>query len=95
MAKFPTFKFRATYYNTQINDQTWLRTYWSDEYNNNVNYIMTDVHQNHQGVEIGIEKVFLASHTIQGAFGYGQFVYKDRPIAQSWQDNNSKKPVYR
>lgn len=90
MAKFPNFKFRATYYNTQISDQTWLRTFWSDEYNNNVNYIMTDVHQNHQGIELGIEKVIFASHTIQGAFGYGQFLYKGRPVAQSWQDNNNK-----
>jgi hypothetical protein len=90
IAKFPTFKFRATYYNTQINDQTWLRSFWSDEFNNNVNYIMTNVHENHQGVEIGVEKILLASHTIQGALGYGQFVYKNRPTAQSWQDNNNK-----
>ncbi|MFO0356965.1 MAG: hypothetical protein ACK50A_08425 [Sphingobacteriaceae bacterium] len=90
MAKFPNFKFRATYYNTLIQDQTWLRTFWSDEFNNNVNYIMTDVHQTHQGIELGVEKVFLAAHTIQAALGYGQFLYKDRPVAQSWQDNNNK-----
>jgi len=90
LAKFPTFKFRATYYNTQINDQTWLRTFWSDEFNNNVNYIMTGVNQNHQGFEIGLEKVFMVSHTIQGAIGYGQFLYKKTPTAQAWQDNNNK-----
>lgn len=89
MAKFPTFKFRATYYNTRISDQTWLRTFWSDEFNNNVNYIMTDVHQNHQGIELGIEKVLFAAHTLQAAFGYGQFLYKGRPIASSYQDNNN------
>jgi hypothetical protein len=50
---------------------------------------MTDVHQTHQGIELGIEKVLFAAHTIQAAFGYGQFLYKDRPVAQSWQDNNN------
>jgi hypothetical protein len=90
MAKYPTFKFRATYYNTTISDQTWLRTFWSDEFNNNVNYIMTNVDQNHQGIEIGIEKNLFVAHTIQAAFGLGQFVYKGQPTAQAWQDNNNK-----
>ncbi len=89
MAKYPAFKLRITYYNTTINDQTWLRTFWSDEFNNNVNYIMTGVNQNHQGVEIGIEKNLFVAHTIQGAFGYGQFLYKGHPTAQVWQDNNA------
>ncbi len=99
MAKFPAFKLRVTTYYTKISDQTWLRSYWHDEFNNMVNYIMTDVDQTHSGIEIGIEKVLFVSHTIQGAFGYGQFVYSNRPIAQAYQDNNSVKlfnnrPVY-
>jgi hypothetical protein len=89
MAKYPAFKFRATYYNTTIRDQIWLRTFWSDEFNNIVNYIMTGVDQNHQGIELGIEKTLFVAHTIQGAFGYGQFLYKGHPTAQAWQDNTS------
>lgn len=91
LAKFPTFKLRATLYYTKISDQTWLRSYWHDEYNNNVNYIMTDVDQTHAGVELGVEKILFVSHTIQGAFGFGQFVYNNRPIAQAYQDNNNVK----
>lgn len=89
LAKYPGFKFRATYYNTQISHQTWLRTFWSDEFNNNVDYIMTNVNQNHNGVEIGIEKTLFTSHVIQGAFGYGQTIYNNNPTAQAWQDNNN------
>lgn len=89
MAKYPSFKFRFTYYNTTISDQIWLRSFWSDEYNNIVNYIMTGVKQNHQGVELGIEKNLFVAHTIQVAFGYGQFLYKGNPTAQCWQDNTS------
>ncbi|MBL7918643.1 MAG: hypothetical protein JNM96_09605 [Bacteroidia bacterium] len=91
LAKFPTFKLRATLYYTKISDQTWLRSYWHDEYNNNVNYIMTDVDQTHAGVELGVEKILFVSHTIQGAFGFGQFVYNNRPTAQAYQDNNNVK----
>lgn len=89
LVKYPGFKVRATLYHTQIKDQIWLRSYWNDLYNNNVNYIMTGVDQTHQGVELGIEKTLFTSHVIQGAFGYGQFLYSNRPTAQSWQDNNN------
>lgn len=90
LAKYPTFKFRATVYNTNISNQTWLRTFWSDEFNNNVDYIMTNVDQNHYGIEIGLEKNMFVAHTFQGAFGLGRFTYKGLPTAQAWQDNNNK-----
>jgi hypothetical protein len=89
LIKFPTLKVRATYYYNQINNQTQLRTYWHDLFNNNVNYILTGLDQTHQGVELGIEKVLFTSHVVQAAVGYGNFYYTNRPTAQAWQDNNS------
>lgn len=89
LIKSPTFKVKATYYYSQIKNQTWLRTFWYDTYNNNVNLIMTDVDQTHQGIELGVEKKIFISHVLQGAFGYGQFLYSNRPALQAWQDNNS------
>jgi hypothetical protein len=89
LIKYPTIKFRLTYYYTQINNQTWVRSFWSDLYNNNVNYIMTDVDQNNSGVELGVEKTFFTSHVVQGAFNYGMNIYTSRPVAQAWQDNNA------
>jgi hypothetical protein len=89
MIKYPTFKVRLTYYYTQINNQTWLRTYWNDNFNNNVNLIMRGLNQNHQGVELGIEKTIAISHVVQAAFGYGQFLYTNRPTLDAWQDNNN------
>jgi hypothetical protein len=87
--RYPGLKIRATYYYTQINNQTWVRTFWSDLYNNNVNLIMRGVNETHQGVELGIEKTLFTSHVLQGAFGYGQFIYTNRPKLDAWQDNNS------
>jgi hypothetical protein len=79
---------RFTWYYTQINNQTWVRTYWNDSYNNNVNLIMRGVNQTHQGIELGLEKTLAISHVIQGVIGYGQFVYTNRPKLDAWQDNN-------
>jgi hypothetical protein len=89
LAKYPGFKGRVTYYNTTINNQVWYRSFWSDEFNNNVNYSMTGVNQQHQGVEIGLEKTLFTSHTLQGVFGYGNYYYTNNPTAQAWQDNNN------
>jgi hypothetical protein len=83
-------KFRLTYYHTEIKDQLWLRTYWSDEYNNNINVIMKNLHEVHDGVEMGIEKILFDSHILQTALGYGVFVYSGTPKLEAWQDNNSQ-----
>lgn len=88
LVKYPNFKFRFTAYSTSINNQTWVRSYWHDSYNNNVNLIMTDVDQKHQGIEVGMEKTLFTAHKLQAAFGYGQFYYSNRPVLQAWQDNN-------
>lgn len=89
MAKFPAFKLRVTGYYTQFNNQIWVRSFWHDLYNNNVNYIMTGVNQTHRGIEVGVEKKLFIAHTIQAAFGFGNFAYTNRPTAQAWQDNNN------
>lgn len=87
--KSPGFKFRFTAYYTQINHQTWLRTYWHDTYNANVNLIMKNVNQSNQGLEFGMEKTIFTSHVIQTAIGFGQFIYTNRPVLEAWQDNNA------
>jgi hypothetical protein len=93
LIKAPTLKARFTLYNTMINDQTLIRTYWHDSYNTTVNLIMKDVDQTYEGVEIGIEKVIKTSHLMQGALGYGQFIYSNRPMLEAWQDNNNA-PIF-
>jgi hypothetical protein len=90
LIKSPGFQLRATLYHTAINNQTWLRSYWHDLYNNNVNYILTGVNQKHQGLELGLSKTIFTSHLIQAAFGFGHFYYSNQPIAQAWQDNNNR-----
>lgn len=89
LVKYPDFKARISAYYSQINNQTWVRTFWHDSYNNNVNMIMKGVNQVHQGIEIGLEKKFFTAHVLQAAFGYGEFIYTNRPTLEAWQDNNA------
>jgi hypothetical protein len=89
LIKYPNFKARFSAYYSQINNQTWVRTFWHDTYNNNVNMIMKNVDQMHRGIEIGLEKKIFTAHVIQFAFGYGQFLYSNRPTLEAWQDNNA------
>jgi hypothetical protein len=87
--KYPGLKLRLTAYHTSVKDQTWLRSFWHDEYNNNVNLIMKDLNQQYSGLELGIEKTLFTEHQIQAAFAYGQFLYSNRPTLEAWQDNNN------
>jgi len=89
IVRYPGLKVRLTYFYTAINNQTWVRTFWSDLYNNNVDLIMKGVNQTNQGVELGIEKTLFTSHVIQAAFSYGEYRYTNRPTLEAWQDNNA------
>lgn len=94
LAKYPTAKIRLTFYSTQINNQTWLRTYYDDSYNTLVNLIMTGVNQKHRGFELGIEKTIHSSHTVQFVSGFAQTYYTNQPKLQAWQDNNNTSLYY-
>jgi outer membrane receptor for Fe3+-dicitrate len=89
LAKYQTFKMRFTLYSSQINNQTWLRSYWHDEFNNTVNVIMTNVNTKHSGIELGIEKTIYLKHVFQYVLGFAQSLYTDQPKLQAWQDNNN------
>lgn len=90
LAKYAGFKFRCSIYSTQINNQTNIKTYWSDEYNNTVNMIMTSINQRHQGIELGLDKTIFLSHSVLVAVGLAQSYYTNQPKLQAWQDNNNQ-----
>ncbi len=51
---------------------------------------MTGVNTQHQGIELGLEAKFLRGFTAQAIFGYGQYIYTDRPMAQAWKNNSGE-----
>ena len=89
-ANFGFLKARATYYFYQFKNSTYLRSYFNDAYNTIVNYIMTGVNTQHQGIELGLEAKFLRGFTATAVLGYGEFIYTNRPLAQAWRNNSGE-----
>ncbi|GIV30062.1 MAG: TonB-dependent receptor [Bacteroidia bacterium] len=89
-ANFGFLKARATYYFYQFKNSTYLRSYFHDLYNTIVNYVMTGVNTQHQGIELGVEAKFLRGFTATGVLGIGEFIYTNRPLAQAWRNNSGE-----
>lgn len=87
---YPHLKIRATYYYTEVNNDIWMHSYYDDALRTYVNYSMTGVDELYNGVELGIEQHPTTTITLNGALGYGQYLYNSRPTATITQDNSAK-----
>jgi hypothetical protein len=87
--RYPSLRGRLSLYHLQVDDQTWLRSYWSDVYNTTVNLIMRHLNQQFDGIELGVERIYKVSHLFQLALGYGSWRYVNRPVLEAWQDNTA------
>jgi hypothetical protein len=99
LVRYPKVKVRATGYYTSIKDKSWARSFYHDELNTFVNYMMTGVDQLFAGVELGAEVNITPSIIGSVAFATGQFLYDSRPEATITQDNSTellaeKKTIY-
>ncbi|MBE9481992.1 MAG: TonB-dependent receptor plug domain-containing protein [Bacteroidetes bacterium] len=83
-------KSRLTFYYTQFVDQTWARSFYHDDLNTFVNYLMTGVNKQNKGVELGIEANVTPTVTLSLVAGKGQFIYNSRPKVTIAQDNDAK-----
>lgn len=90
LVRYPKVKVRATGYYTSIKDKSWARSFYHDELNTFVNYMMTGVDQLFMGVELGAEVNITPTIIASGAFATGQFLYDSRPNATITQDNSTE-----
>jgi hypothetical protein len=88
--KYPRLKARLTGFYSSITNQIWSRSYWHDEYRNNVNYVMTGVDHLMTGGEIGIEATIIPQLIFQGAFSHGSYIWNSRPTATITRDNSAE-----
>jgi len=88
--RYPNFKAKISGFYSQVNDQTWARSFYHDEYRTFVNYMMTNVDQLFTGIEIGAEKTIASTWQISGAFTIGDYLYNSRPIATITRDNSQE-----
>jgi len=88
--RYPNLRARITAFYTQINNQVWARSFYHDEYNAFVNYVMTDVDQLFYGTEIGVEYTLASVWVLSGAFTTGDYIYSNRPKATITADNTQE-----
>lgn len=88
--RYPNLKLRATWFYTEINNQTWMRSFWHDELQTFVNYAMTGADHLFTGVELGVEAKVTTAITITGAFTKADYLWNSRPTATITADNSSE-----
>lgn len=90
VVRYPNLKARLTGYYTQIDDQTWSRSFYHDEYLTFVNYMMSNLDQLFTGIELGFDKTIATSWIVQAAATTSQAIYNSRPIATITRDNSQE-----
>lgn len=88
--KYPKLKMRATYYYTERKNAVWSRSFYHDEYNSFVNYVMKGVNYLNHGVEFGIDGQIYGGWSANAALAYGQYLYTSRPTASVYVDNSAE-----
>lgn len=88
--RYPRFKARITGYYNYVADQTWMRTFFHEEYNSFVNYTLTGVDQSMAGLEFGAQYQITPTLQLNGVVGHGQFLWTNRPTATVTSDNQEK-----
>lgn len=86
----PVIKARLTFYYTQFTDQTWARSFYHDDLNSFVNYVMTGVNKKSTGVELGVEAKLTQTLTLSAMGSKSMFTYTSRPEVTIAQDNNAE-----
>lgn len=90
LIRYPNVKVRLTGFYTKVSDKTWARSFYHEDLNTFVNYIMTGVDQNFMGIEMGAEVKLNASFDLTTAFTTGSYTYSSQPSVTISQDNSTE-----
>jgi hypothetical protein len=90
ITRYTKLKTRLTLYYTEINNQTWMRSFYHDVYRNFVNYTMTGVDHVHYGMELGIDANITSTIVYNGVAAVGQSLWNSRPSSTISIDNSSE-----
>jgi len=88
--RFPKVKMRLTYYYMERKNTIWSRSFYHDEFNSFVNYVMKDVDLFHQGLEFGVDAKIVGGLSANGVAAIGQHLYNSRPTASIYVDNSAE-----
>ena len=89
----PFMKARVAAYRTQFNDLTWNRSFYYESSGKYVNYVMNDINQYAQGIELGADINITPTISAQLAGTVGEHRYSNNPKVYVNEDNNAN-PIY-
>jgi hypothetical protein len=85
----PKVKIRATGYYTRFKNQLNVLTFYNDEFQNFVNYAISNIGKVHAGVEFGAEAKVYKGLSVTAAAAYGQYTFNTRQSATVTADNST------
>jgi hypothetical protein len=85
----PKVKLRLTGYYTQFDKGLNVLTFYHDDYQNFVNYSLSNIGKLHFGGELGFEAKVIPRVTVDGAVSVGRYYYNTRQIAVTTLDNDA------
>lgn len=90
IVRTPVVKSKATVFYSENLDQTWNRSFYHEDYNSFVNYIMTGVDSRNIGVELGVEITITPEITVNAVGAWGHYTYSSRPNVTIARDNSDE-----
>jgi len=88
--RYPWLFARVTYYYTRFLDQSEVYSFYHDDFRTYVNYSLTGVDKQHQGLEIGVEVKMTKFLSAFGVAALGDYRYTNRPLGTRSYDNASQ-----
>ena len=85
----PKFKLRATGYYTNFKNQLNVLTFYNDEFQNFVNYAVSNIGKVHMGIEFGAEAKVYKGLSANAAAAVGKYYYNTRQFATVTADNSA------
>ncbi len=86
----PKVKLRLTGYYTQFKNQVNVLTFYNDQYQNFVNYALSNIGKYHTGIEFGAEAKVYKGLSVNAAAAVGRFYYNTRQQAVVTVDNSAE-----
>lgn len=81
---------RVTAFETRFFDQTEVSSFFHDQYQTFVNYVLTGVNKTHKGIEVGFAYKVYPDVTLSFAGTIAKYQYKNRPTGITNYENGSK-----
>lgn len=85
----PKLKIRATGYYAQFKNGLDVLTFYNEEFQNFVNYAVSNIGKVHMGLEFGVEAKIYKGLSINGAAAIGQYTFNTRQSATITADNSA------